>query len=191
MIPIRPLAGFLKDSWKHPKVRRAGWAALAAALADFMALAAFWAPAAWSHCQLERAIDADRSTRREAARTLQTAQAYSRFSSLSGDLEAKWNTPVTQAGLVESLTRSAARHHLRVLSQDFNVKSLPEGGTAFEQNLSLSGDYAAIREFLGGLEDLPCLTLVRQARLEREGTGSAEVRAVLELWTYEKTAGGA
>ncbi len=191
MIPLELLVGFLGDSWKHPKIRRAGWAALTAALADFAILAAFWAPAAWSRHQLEKAIDANRSARLEAARTLQTAEAYSRLSRLAGVLEAKWNTPATQAGLVESVTRSASRHRLKVLSQDFDVKSLPEGGTAFEQNLSLSGDYPCLREFLDGLEDLPTLTLVRQARLEREGTGAIQVRAVLELWTYQKTPGGA
>ncbi len=191
MISVRLLGGFILDAWKHRKVRRAAWAALAFALADFLILVFFWMPAAWGHHQLEKAIGDNRSARLEAAHARETTEAYERLSRLAGALEIKWKTPVTQAGLVESLTRSAARHRLRILSQDFEVKSLPEGGMAFEQNLSLAGDYASLREFLGGLDGLPTLTVVSQARLEREGAAGGEVRANLLLLTYQKSSGGA
>jgi len=191
VIPLRQIAGFARDAWRHPKVKRAGLAAGILVLADLLILAGFWLPAALSHHRLESAIEARRSAKLAAARALETAQSYDRLSHRSEALEAKWKTPVTQSGLVESLTRSAARHGLKVLSQDFDVKSLPGGGRAYEQNLSLSGDYTSLRRFLSGLEDLPTLTVVEQARLEREGAAGGKVRAVLVLLTYQKTAGGA
>lgn len=191
MRPLKPLIGFLKDSWKHPKIRRAGWTALAAAGVDLLVLAFFWIPAAWGHHQMEQAIEGERHARIQAAQAAETAQAYDQLSRRAALLEAKWRTPVTQAGLVESLTQSAARHRLKVLSQDFDVKNLPDGGTAFEQNFSVSGDYPSLRRFLDGLENLPTLTVVRQARLEREGPVGSRVRAVLGLWTYQKKLGGA
>ncbi len=190
MIPFRPLGGFILDAWKHPKVRRAAWAALAFALVDFLILAAFWMPAAWGHHRLKNAIDDYRSAKLEAAHAKETVESYDRLSRLSQTLETKWKTPVTQSGLVESLTRSAAKYRLKVLSQDFEVKSLAGSGTAFEQNLSLSGDYTSLRRFLDGLEDLPTLTVVRQARLDREGGAGGRVRATLLLLTYQKNQGG-
>jgi hypothetical protein len=191
MIPLRQLGGFFRDAWKHPKVRRASGAALAFAGVDLLILAAFWMPAAWEHHRLEKALEDDRNAKLEASQAREFVLGYVRLSRLAEILEAKWKTPVTQAGLVESLTRTAALHRLKVLSQDFDEKSLPEGGTALEQNLSLSGDYASLREFLGSLESLPTLTVVSQARLERVGSSGGKVQATLLLLTYQKSPGGA
>lgn len=190
MIPVRLFGGYLQDAWKHPKLQRAALAASVFAFLDLLILVVFWMPAAWGHYQLEKAIEENRSARLKAAHSREAVESYARLSHLAGIFEDKWKTPVTQAGLVESLTRSATRHRLRVLSQNFDVKNLPDGGMVFEQNLSLSGNYESLRDFLGGLDDLPNLTVVRQARLEREGEAGAKVRATLLVLTYQKSPGG-
>lgn len=190
MTPLRTVIGVGKEAWRHPKVQRAAWAALAAALLDLVVLAFFWMPSALSHRNLEKAVDDHRAARLEAERSLETAQAFDRLSRRAKLLESKWETPVTQAGLVESLTRAAAKRRLKVLSQDFGLKSLPGGGKAVEQNLSLGGDYPGLRGFLDDLDNLPTLTVVRQARLERVGSGGGAVRATLFLSTYQKSPSG-
>lgn len=185
------MTAFGRQAWKHPKVRRAGLAALAVALLDLVVLAFVWAPAAWDCRRLERNIFARRESRMEAQRALDTARAFGDLDRRARALQVKWETTVTQAELVESLTRAAAKRHLKVLSQDFEVKTLTDNGKVLEENLTLAGGYPALREFLEDVGNLSTLTVVRQARLEKGGPGGDGLRATLLLATYQRNHGGA
>ncbi|MGH7739112.1 MAG: hypothetical protein ACREL1_03090 [bacterium] len=184
---FKSLSGFLARVLNHQKVRRAVWAALIAGTVDLLLFCFFWMPAALDHHGLEKSIGGYRRAKLESEKSQETARVYEDLNRRSLLLSAKWKAPATQASLVESVTRIASRRHLKVLAQDFEMKKSPGGGTDFEQNLSLSGGYGALREFLDDLDNLPTLTLVRQARLERGSSLTGEMRATLLLSTYRQS----
>jgi hypothetical protein len=183
------LLGFCRYALLQPKVKRAAWAACLWLALDLLVLALFWGPAAFQHYRLEKGIQDYRRAEREARQAAENSQQYGELVKRAAGLEAKWETPVTQAGLIESLTRLSAKNGLRVVSQDFDVPPAKGGGQSFRQNLALEGSYASLRHFLAGLEILPSLTVVEQSRLEREGEDASRVRASLQLSTFTKSPG--
>jgi hypothetical protein len=183
------LLGFCRYTLLHPKVKKAAWAACLCLVLDLLVLALFWGPVAFQHHRLEKGIRDYRRAEREARQAVENSQQYEQLVKRAASLEAKWETPVTQSELIESLTRLSSKNGLKVISQDFDVTPGKGGGQSFRQNLALAGSYASLRHFLAGLENLPSLTVVETARLEREGLAGSEVRASLQLSTFTKFPG--
>jgi Tfp pilus assembly protein PilO len=183
------LLSFCRYALLHPKVKRAAWAACLLLALDLLVLALFWGPIAFQHYRLEKGIRDYRRAEREARQAQENSRQYEQLVKRAGSLEAKWETPVTQAQLIESLTRLSSKNGLKVISQDFDVAPARGGGQSFRQNLALVGGYTSLRRFLTGLESLPSLTVVEEARLEREGEGLSGVRASLQLSTFTKSPG--
>jgi hypothetical protein len=186
ILPIRDACFY---ALQHPKTKRAVWAGALFLAVDMLLLAALWAPAAYRHHQLEKAIADHREAVLEADRAQATSENYGRLVKRVRNLEAKWETPVTQSGMIEVLTKLASKDRLTVISQDFDSAS-PKVGKSLEQSISLQGNYQALRRFLVDLENLKTLTLVEQARLERAGEGGNLLRAALKLCTFSRPASG-
>jgi hypothetical protein len=183
------ILAFCRYALRQPKVKRAAWAACLWLGLDLLVLALFWGPAAFQHHRLEKGIQDYRRSEREARQAVENSRRYEELVKRAANLEAKWETPVSQAGLIESLTRLCAKNGLRVVSQDFDVTPAKGGGQSFRQNLALVGSYSSLRRFLAGLEGLPSLTVVEQSRLERESEGASRIRASLQLSTFTKSSG--
>ena len=181
--------GFCRYALKHPKVLRAARASAFFLALDLLVLVFFWGPLAFEHHRLVKGIGDYREAVLRDRRAREEGLRYGRLVGRVKVLEAKWSTPVTQAQLIESLTRLSRKNGLKVVSQDFDVDPAKGGGRTFKQNIALVGSYSSLRRFLADLENLATLTTVEKARLERAGDSGAEVRAVLELSTFTQSSG--
>lgn len=180
--------GLLRPVLKRPKVRRALGAAFFLLAADLVLALSFWGPAALERRDLRGSIDALHETRRESREAARAAREFKELDRRVADLETRLAVPASQSGLVRSLTQSASRHGLRVLSQDLDLSDATGGAKVFRQNLSLAGSYAALRAFLLDLEGVAHLTVVEDLEIESGGKDSG-VRAALRLSTYHRPLG--
>jgi Tfp pilus assembly protein PilO len=185
---IRSLGNFFIFSFRHPKIQRAAWIALALWTADVLVLAFFWLPAALQYHQLESRIGGYRKAEQEAREAVAEAARYGQLESQTRALETKWGIPITQSGLIESLGTLASHLGLKIISQNFDPP-VSGGPRAFRQTITLMGSYSSLRRFLAGLEDLPTLTVVQQVQMERVGEDAAQIRATLRFSTFLKSPG--
>ncbi len=186
MIFYRQIVEFCFYSLKHPRVKVAAVAAIFIFGVNLILFLFFCMPAALQNHRLQRAIDDHQSKILEINRAQTLADRYENLSKRVSVLETKWASPNTQSELIRSLDRLAAKEGLKVVSQDFDLQPSGGSGKCFVQNITLTGNYVSLKKFLDELENLPTLTLVEQARLERIGEG-VQVRANLELTTYNKS----
>jgi hypothetical protein len=187
MKPLLAFPVFFRYALLHPKVKRAALAASFFLVLDLVLLAVFWGPAAFRYYRLEKGIEDFRQAEKTTQQAREEAQLYGQLVKRVKVLESKWDTAVTQSGLIKSLTKLSAKNGLKVVSQDFDVAAARGGGRSFKQNLALVGTYTSLRRFLEDLENLPTLTVVQQARLERVGEAGGQVRAILQLCTYTQS----
>jgi len=180
---------FFLYSLRHPKVRRAAYAAAALGVLDLLVLGILWAPVALRHHGLADSLEKRRQAEAQTQKALDEAGRCRELEKRVGFLEAKWRTPATQSDLVDSITGLARRQGLRVLAQDFSAADEGKDKGVFRQTLTLAGSYASLRRFLSGLEDLPTLTVAQQARLEQGAGPGGSLRATLQITTF--TRGGA
>ena len=176
---------------KHPGVKRVVAVSAVLLAVDILLIGTFWGPVAWRHHELQKKVDDYRLRKRNDLLAQETADTYTRMMIRVKVLDGKLEKHSTQSELIESLSRLASRNRLRILSQDFDVTSKNNVGfSSFKQNVSLVGSYSSIRHYLTDLENLPTLTILQQARLERAREKGNQVRGVFELLTFEKSSGG-
>ena len=186
---IREALSYSRGAVRHPKVRKALVTFLGFLAADLVLMVVLWAPAAIRHHQLKKGIGEYHRAQEEALSAQETAAHYQELVRSTGSLLGQWENPVNQSGLIQSLTRLAAKSELKIISQDFDTAVSKGGGHLFKQNLSLAGTYGELRRFLADIENLPNLTVVEQTRLERAGEGGSQLRAFLQLCTYNNSSG--
>lgn len=183
---------FFLYSLKHPRVKRVVVVLTVLLVVDIFLLGVYWWPAAWHHHEIQKQIDDYISRKAEAQQVGEMAGLYTLLLKRVKTLESKLQTASTQSELIESLTRLASQNGLRIISQDFDTtKNNRAGFTSFKQNITLAGGYSSIRRYMIDLENLPTLTIVQQARLERAGDTNNQVRATFQLLTFEKPSLGA
>jgi len=186
MIFYRQIMEFCFYSLKHPRVKIAAMAVGFIFGVNLILFGFFYMPVALRNHQLQKAIDDHQNKISEINREQALIGRYENLSKRVSFLETKWAASNSQSELIRSLDRLAAKEGLKIVSQDFDLQPSGTGGKCFVQNITLLGNYKSLKIFLDELENLPTLTLVEQARLERVGEG-AQIRANLELTTYSKS----
>lgn len=175
-------------SVRHPLARAGVRVLLGAALMLGGALALWW-PAQHASDGLQAQIAAKRRALVETQQADELLRRYAGAQQSVPVLEKKLGQSVSQAQLVESLSRLAHRHGVRVASETYEEGRSTGGQALLLAELTVQGGYSAVRNFLRDLPTLPMWTEVHEVRFEAT-RGSATVRGRIRVATYRAAPGG-
>ena len=174
----------LRYAARHPVARAGLWAAAAAATIALVALA-FWWPVHRDAASLEDRIAAKRRELAGARQSHELLAAYTKASKDVATLEKKLQHAATQSQLVENFARLARRHGVKIMSETY--EDARGAQPALSAELTVQGEYPALRDFLRELSALPTWSEVQEVRLESvQGTGAQRGR--IRIVTYRQTA---
>lgn len=189
MNQLQRLRGDFLYALRHPKVKRAYGAASGFLTLAFVVFLFFFLPFAIHHHQLAGGIADYREAQWERDKAQEASKNFALVSQRAGVLEKQLGAHETQSSLVGLLSRLASKNGLKVVSQEFSGKESAGSGQTLTQDLTLQGSYPSLRSFLTGLENLPALTVVEEAHIERMGEGGRGIRVVLKLTTFQRHPG--
>jgi len=155
----------LRHSARHPWAR-GGLRACALGAALLAASLAAWWPAQRGNAALETEIAAKRRTLSQTRQAQELVGAYAKAAKEVALLERKLEHAATQAQLVESFARLAARHGVKVVGETYDEGRSAAAQTGLSAELSVQGAYPALRDFLRELSALPTWSEVQEVRLE-------------------------
>jgi Tfp pilus assembly protein PilO len=176
----------LRYAARQPLARAGTWAAGASAVAMLAALVAWW-PAHRDAAALEDRVAAKRRALADARHADELAAAYAKASRDVAALEKKLAYAATQSQLVQDFARLARRHGVRIVSETYEEARGPQPSLGAE--LTVQGDYLALRDFVRGLSALPTWSEVQEVRLE-SAQGSASQRGRIRIVTYRRAPAG-
>lgn len=178
----------LRYNVRHPLARLGVRALLAAGTVLVGALALWW-PAQHADSGLQAQIAAKRRALVEVQQADELLRLYTSAQKSVPLLEKKLEQSVSQAQLVDSLSRLARQHGVRVASETYEEGRSSGGQALLLAELTVQGSYGAVRNFLRDLPTLPMWTEVHEVRLEA-ARGSAAVRGRIRVATYRAAPAG-
>lgn len=172
----------LRYAARHPVARAGLWAAAVTGAIMLAALATWW-PAHSDTASLETRITAKRRALADARHNYELLAAYTKASRDVASLEKKLRYAATQSQLVENFARLARRHGVKIVSETYEEGRGAQ--PALSAELSVQGEYPALRDFLRELSALPTWSEVQEVRLESaQGTGAQRGR--IRIVTYRQ-----
>jgi len=172
----------LRYSARHP-LARTGVRVLLGAVVVMAVTLVYWWPAQHANAGLEAQITAKRRTLVETQQADELLRLYASAQKSVPLLEKKLEQSVSQAQLVDSLSRLARQHGVRVASETYEEGRSAGGQALLLAELTVQGSYGAVRNYLRDLPTLPMWTEVHEVRLEA-ARGSAAVRGRIRVATY-------
>lgn len=177
----------LRYGLRHPVVRVGVIAVLAMATCALLALLTWWGPMKLEQWKYLDAVESKRKAWLEGKRTVEVSQANRKARITLALLEKKLNSGLNQSQAVQLISKLAARHGVRVLSQSFEAGKKQEGLAALYIDLTLLGGYQGVRDVLAELPNTNGWIEVLEANLASAGNGSTQVKAQLTLAAYRYT----
>jgi Tfp pilus assembly protein PilO len=101
------------------------------------------------------------------------------------DLDNRITAPTSQTELVAESSNFAARSNVQILHSDNTVQRGDDGTAWFQQDITVTGSYAAIRNLLRLLEGAQRLTLVQQVDWSTTRSGQQKARLTLATFVGE------
>jgi len=172
----------LRYSARHTWARAGLWACAAAAVLAFVVLA-FWWPAQREQAALEDKIISKRRTLIQAQQADELSSAYARAHKDVALLGKKLQHAATQSQLVESFARLARKHGVKIVSETYEEGRAAGAQPMLNAELSVQGNYPALRDFLHELSSLPTWSEVQEVRLESV-QGAATQKGRIRVMTY-------
>jgi hypothetical protein len=172
---------------RHPD-NRAQVPALAAALLLAAALFSFlWMPEALYRGGIMKRINGMEKNMDKIKGDTRTAALYLVLSDEADWLEKRAANGTGDGDILMNINNLARRAGIKLSVENASEdKDPPAGFEAGLQSLVLTGNYAGLRRFVYGLENLEVLTVIRKARIERTGKTPGNVKAWIDLVYYKK-----
>jgi hypothetical protein len=177
----------LRTSARHGAARSGILACLAAVLMFAAALASWW-PAERARSRAEAEIALKRRSLAQARQAQELLEAYGKAVKEVAALEKKLDYAATQAQLVQSFSRLARRHGVRIFGETYE-ETRGTAQLALGADLALQGRFPALRGFLSGLSGLPTWSEVLEVRLE-SASAAGEQKGHVRIVTYRNARGG-
>ncbi len=173
----------LRYGLRHPAARAGGVLALALSLSALLVLAVWWGPMRLEQWKCLEAAESKRKAWLDGKQAQELSQASREARGTVALLERKLDSDLNQAQAVQTISRLAASHGVRVLSQSFEAGKKQEPVAVLLIDLTLQGSYQGLREILESLPEMNGWVEVLEANLESAGSG-AQVKAQLTLAAY-------
>ncbi len=180
----------LRYGMRHPVVRAGGILALTLFLCGLLVLFAWWGPMKLEQWKYQETLESKRKAWLDSKRALELSQGSRKASATVALLERKLDSRLNQAEAVQIISRLAAKHGVRVLSQSFEAAKKQEQVATLFIDLTLLGSYQGMR---GMLEDLPNMSgwvEVLEAGFDSALIGGAQVKGQLTLAAYRYAQSG-
>lgn len=97
----------------------------------------------------------------------------------------KLNRKITQADLIENITKLAQMNNLKIISESYKEEKEYNGYQPLIQSLILEGRYALIKRFTFMIKSLETWTVVEEFKLERMD-GKKSLKVFLKLKTLKQ-----
>lgn len=173
----------LRYGLRHPAARAGGMLALVLFISTLLVLAFWWGPMKLEQWKYLDTAESKRKAWLDGKRSQELSQAASEAKGTVALLERKLSSELNQAQAVQVISRLAASHGVRVLSQSFEVGKKQEPVAVLFIDLTLLGSYQGLREILERLPEMNGWVEVLDANLESAGSGT-QVKAQLTLAAY-------
>jgi Tfp pilus assembly protein PilO len=175
----------LRLSFRHPLLRVGLRIGLLLLVVDAALVAYRW-PAATSHGQLVKQVDAAQTAIIDARQAVGVMDAYTRAREAIMTIGRKLDYATAQAKLIDDIADLARKYGVQVLSQEYDEASAGDKRQAtLGVQLAAQGNYRALRNFIVGISSLPAWTEVSDVSIER-GRDSGLLKAELRLLTYRR-----
>ncbi len=181
---LEDMLGRLRYGLRHPAARAGGVLALALSASALLVLVFWWGPMKLEQWKYLDAAAAKRKAWLDGKRAQELSQARREAGATVALLERKLDSELNQAQAVQVISRLAASHGVRVLSQSMEAGKKQGPVTVLFMDLTLQGSYQGLREILESLPEMSGWVEVLDANLESAGTGGAQVKAQLTLAAY-------
>ncbi|MBI3560341.1 MAG: hypothetical protein HY080_01295 [Gammaproteobacteria bacterium] len=178
----------LRFSLRHPRVRMSLWVLVAGLGLLVTTYGVYWWPAWRTTEALRASIAIRRHTLVDADFNNKLAIAAQRASLQIEQIEKRLDASVAQVTLVQQLGALAQRNRVKILSETYEEGKPKDGYTSLVHELTLQADYSTLRGFLLGLQQLPTVTIVQEATLERL-PNSTFIKAHVRMVTYSRLSG--
>lgn len=178
---------YIKFAFRHPVVRSGAIAAVVG-LCILVVVAAFiWYPASSRHVELEEGVSQMRGHLVMSASLDELQGVYHSMEKTLAQVEHKLDMSTSPTEFARALNALAMQNDVKIISKSYRDSQLKSNYVVQYQELTLQGDYKALRRFIAGLRDMPGWTLIKEARL-RKKKGDHEVIGDFILASYQKQA---
>lgn len=179
------LAQELRVTFRYPAVRFAAVVAFIMLLSAATTGVFVWWPATSDHDRMKRDVARSRSEVVMAINQAKATEKFNRSQMLVDTISAKLKATVSQAVLTDHINTLAADLGIKILTESNEEGKVRLGYRPMVQELSIQGDYDALRRFLSGINMLPTWTTVQELRVTRKNLRS-NLKAVITLVTYRR-----
>lgn len=117
--------------------------------------------------------------------TVKLAKAFAVADQQMSILENKLDASVSQGVLVQNIAVLARQHNVKIVSVAYEDGKVLNGYIPLVHVLSVQANYAQLRSFIAGLEQLSTFTIAQEAILNRAANSSI-IKAQLNIITYRR-----
>jgi len=150
----------------------------------------YWWPVWNDRQQLMQEINERRHALVEANYAEQVEQAAKHASEQLDKVEKRLEASVSQTSLVQHISVLAKKNHVHILSETYDEGKIKDGYLPLVHELTLHASYANLRGFILGLQELPTISIVQEATLEK-ASHSKLLKAQIRMVTYSRAQGHA
>lgn len=166
---------------RHP-LARSGLIALAVALVLLIAAVVLWRPVASERAELDEQIARQRRALVAVREARALHEAYVQAAERVPQLETRLRQAVSSAALVGHFGELARRQDVRIVTESYDDSRAEGPWQAVSGELTVEGDYPAIRGFVSAIAGLPTWSVVDELRIASVA-GRGALRARLRVVT--------
>jgi ribosomal protein S12 len=145
----------------------------------------FWWPTTHKANRLRGEIESRQRELASSEYTVNLAKAFAVADQQMSALEKKLDASVSQGVLVQNIAVLARQHNVKIVSVAYEDGKVVNGYVPLVHVLTVQADYAQLRSFIAGLEQLPTFTVAQEAILTRAANSSV-IKAQLNIITYRR-----
>lgn len=175
----------IRYSFRHPVVRKGGFAALLSLFVLALVVVFAWYPSMIKHNETEQSVSQLRNKLISLNRLGEFEQVYDVMAETLQNVDKKLNSSTSLAEFTRTLYSLANKNNVKIVSKTSRDSQLKGGYKILYQELTLQGRYKSIRLFISSLRNMPSWTLIKDARLKRK-KGSDELIGDFVLVSYTK-----
>lgn len=185
---MHPAVTHILFTFRHPVVRNGGIAVVVTASIFVIALLLFWYPSSSKHLEIQQDIDHLNNKLIALTQLNNLSHTYYATEKALKKVEKKLDTSISLSEFTNALYKLASKNNIKIISKSSRDMQEKQGYKILYQELTLQGQYKAMRQFILSLRDMPVWTLIKETRLKKK-KGSKELIGDFVLASYQKKAG--
>lgn len=172
-------------SLRHPQLRISIAGFVLSLLIVFFVALIIWLPTIQNATRLRGEIESRQRELAESEYTVKLEKAVAVAVQQMSILEKKLDASVSQGVLVQNIAVLARQHNVKIISVAYEDGKVVGGYVSLVHVLTVQANYAQLRSFIAGMEQLSTFTIAQEAILSR-AANSTVIKAQLNIITYRR-----